>query len=282
MSALRDIRKRLSSVESTQKITRAMEMVASARLRKALIRSEATLPYTQSLQKMVEQLCHSGIHHPFFEAKPARKIGLVIISADHGLCGPFHTNLFSIADRFLAGKSKNEVELFLVGHKAVSMYANKQWKVRQKVEQWTSAITTSLIDQLAGSWMQSFLQKELDEIWVLYTRYTNILKREAVIEKFLNLERPDAQTNLNTDYLFEPSALHVINQLLPRYCKNKVQWYLLQSYQSELSARVVSMKAASKNADTVIEKLIHTRDKIRQENITKEMLEITAGAQSLV
>lgn len=282
MSALRDIRKRLHSVESTQKITRAMEMVAAARLRRAMIKAEATAPYATAIESLKKRLCQvSDLHHPLFEKRPAKKIAIVVISADHGLCGALHTNLFSSVDRFLEHKSAFGIELVLVGHKAVSHYSHKSWKVRKQIPQWTSHITEAFIESLSSELLQAFLNKELDEVWVVYTHYINMLQREVRIEKFLNIEKKAPEKEIRDDYIFEPSPLQVVDAFLPRYCRYKIRWYLDQSYQSELSSRVVSMRAATKNADDVIEKLSHLRDKIRQEIITKEMLEITAGAQSL-
>jgi F-type H+-transporting ATPase subunit gamma len=247
-----------------------------------MIKAEATAPYTQAIESLKMRLCQSDISHPLLDPRSATKIGLIVISADHGLCGGLHTNLFSASDKFLEHKSSCSLELVLVGHKAVNYYAHKSWKVRSRIPQWTSKNTGELALPLSNQITKAFLNQEWDEAWVVYTHYINILHREVRIEKFLNLEKTAPDNTLKVDYIFEPSASHVVDAFLPRYCRHRIQWYLDQSYQSELSSRVVCMKAATKNADDVIEKLTHLRDKIRQEIITKEMLEITAGAQSLI
>lgn len=283
MATLRDIRKRIRSVENIKQITRAMEMVAAARLRKAQTKAEQAQPYAAKMRHILENLATASgeFTHPLYEQREVKKTGLVVVAADRGLCGSYNTNIFQVTDRFLKELGQDKVELILVGRKAVEYYRRRKWSIKKRVPEWGGKITYLQIKNLTNELVQWFLNGELDEIWLAYTHFISIPVHKIVLEKFLNIEKPKSEQKIITDYIFEPNPAEIYAEILPRYCVTKIQTVLAEAFASELAARMISMGAATKNAEEMIENLTLVRNKARQAAITKEMLEITAGAEAL-
>lgn len=283
MATLREIRNRLRSVENIKQITKAMEMVAAARLRRAQMKAEQMNPYAAKLKEMLENLAISHANHPLFLQRPVKKTGIVIIAADKGLCGSYNNNIFLKANKLLKEYKENEVELFVVGQKAINHYQNKKWRIDYQKPMVGEHITLSQIKTLTNQLVNGFLEGLMDEVLLVYTHYINVFSRKVVVEKFLNIGRIESEEKNKHPiaYIFEPSPTKIYAEILPRYCLTKIQHIFYEAYASELAARIVSMKTAHKNADDLINKLTLTRNKVRQASITKEMLEITSGAEGL-
>lgn len=279
MSALKEIRRRLRSVESIKKITKAMERVAAARLRRAQRQAEQSRPYFSRMKKILESFDSSTITHPLFEKREAKTIGLVVVSADRGLSGSYNTNILSAADAFLREHSSKNVELILVGRKAIEHYKNKNWKIRFQFPNWTKEISFHEIHLFTTQLVDWFLSKELDEVWLVYTRYISIMERSVAVEKFLNIGQEKKEKKNPTVYTFEPNAQEVFALLIPRYCAVRIQTILHEARAAELAARVVAMQTASKNSQDLIDRLTLIRNKLRQREITRETIEIATGAQ---
>jgi len=280
--SLREIRHRLRAVGNIQQITTAMEMVASARLRKAQTKAEQARPYIRQIRQILEKVSSAtgNFSHPFFQHREVTKTAVVIVAGDRGLCGPYNSNVFNAADRFLSPYTHDQVELILIGQKAIDYYRLKKWPIGETIAHWGGKISFAEIKDFASTLIHRFSIHELDEIWLVYTQFQNLLHREVRVEKFLNIERPK-ETNENTayalDYIYDPNIEEIYAQILPRYCMAKMETVLDEAYASELAARIFSMKAASKNAEEMIEDLTLLHNKTRQANITKEMLEITSN-----
>lgn len=284
MASLKDIRKRLQTTENIKQITKAMEMIAAARLHRVNQKVQQAKPFSLKLQELLENLSISDLNHPLFEKRTGnKKIGLVVVAADRGLCGSYNNNILAASDQFLQTHSKEHVELILVGRKALEYYQIKGKRIKDSWSKWNDKLTAAQIKHFANQLVEWFLNRELDEIWIIYTHYVNTLIRQVRVEKFLNIEKSQTKEiyKSSTDYIFEPNQTEIYAALLPYYCLTKIQTVLNEAYASELSARVVSMKTATQNAEEMIYKLTLTRNKLRQANITREMLEITAGAESL-
>lgn len=284
MATLRDIRKRIRSVENIKQITRAMEMVAAARLRKAQARAEQAQPYARKMKQILENLASAsaGFNHPLYQKREAKKTGLVVIAADRGLCGSYNSNLLQASDRFLRNYTPEQVELILIGRKAVDYYNRRKWKILHRIPEWGGKITYPQMKALSEQMVDWFVQKDLDEIWLAYTHFESIFTRKVVVEKFLNLEKPAQSGSLAfLDYIFEPDPGAIYAEILPRFCITKTVTILAEAYASELAARMISMGAATKNAKEMVDNLTLVRNKVRQAGITKEMLEITSGAEAL-
>lgn len=282
MTSIRDIRRQLRSIENIKKITDAMERVAAARLRRAQAQVENATPYVTKLKEMLADLASGELESPLFEQRDVKKTGVVIIAADKGLSGPYNTNVLSAADKFLKKYSKENVELLLFGKKAVEHYRRRPWDIRFELSDWGGKITLHDIQTFSSQAVSWFLDGTYDEVWLIYTHYISIMKREVMVEKFLNIGKPQTEkkkTNIN--FIFEPGPTEILDELLPRYCMTLVQMALYEAYASELAARIVAMQMASRNSEEMIHHLTLVRNKLRQGNITREMIEITSGAEGL-
>lgn len=282
MATLRDIRRKIHSVNNIQKITQAMELVAASRLRKAQAKVESARPYALKLKEILDRLIATSkeLKHPLIHSREVKKTGLVIIAGDRGLCGGYNHNVFSAAEKFLNKYEPHQVELIPVGRKSVDYFETKNWKIAHKIGEWGGKITHSQIEELTKALLNFYLEGQLDEIWLVYTHFINMSSREVRVEKFLKIETTTSVTFKN-NYIFEPDPLTLLAEILPRYCTMKMQSALNDAYTSELAARISSMRAATKNAEEMIERLTLIRNKVRQSGITRELIEITSGAESL-
>lgn len=278
MSSLRDIRRQLKSVENIKKITDTMERVAAARLRHAQLKAEHFRPYFEKLREILQNLAFAE-SHSLFEKRKVQKIGVVIVSADKGLSGSYNANIFQAADRFLKTLNHDQVELILFGQKSIEYYKNKKWKIRSKAQLKPEKTTNDEIFKMSKELLDLFLAKEFDEIWFVYTKFISIVKRSIVVEKFLNVEKKSEEPNQNRNYIFEPSLEEILEEIIPKYIQSQMQIAFYESYASELAARIIAMQTASKNSEEMITQLTLTKNKIRQAEITKEMIEITSGVE---
>lgn len=285
MSSLREIRKRLRSIQNIEQLTKAMEMIAASHLHQAQTRIQQTATYSSKIKEIVDKLVFNltDFVHPLVEQrKETKKIGLVVIAADMGLCGSYNKDVFNEANTFLKKYSKEQIELILIGRKTVEYYSRRDWPVHFQNPKMAEAKKYMQVKSLSTQLVSGYLKKDFDEIWLVYTRYINMFSKKIMIEKLLNIDMPHssgkAQQNLN--YLFEPEPKVILEEILLRHILAKLQASLDEAYAAELAARVFAMKAATKNADDMIKKLTLIRNKVRQADITKEMLEITAGAEN--
>ncbi len=286
MATLREIRQKIHSVGNIKKITEAMELVAAARLKKAQAKAESSRPYAEKLKEILDHLILSSddLKNPLVTPRVVKKIGVVIIAGDRGLCGGYNQNVFSAAEKFLQNYSTEKVELITVGKKSVDYFKSKRWKINNKLENWGGKITYSQIDDFTKQLLQIYLDGQVDEIWLIYTHFISVASREVRIEKFLKIDitKIEGKSEVQrVEYLFEPNEKALFETLLPMYSISKIQGALNNAYAAELAARVTSMRSATKNAEEMIEKLILVRNKVRQAGITRELIEITSGAESL-
>jgi F-type H+-transporting ATPase subunit gamma len=285
MNNLREIRRQLKSVENIKKITDTMERVAAARLRQAQAKAEQSRPFISKLKEILENVAASDISHPLFVQREVKKIGVAIITGDKGLSGSYNSSIFSAADKFLKKNADKDIELIVFGKKGLEHYQRREWKIRCHQTQWVEKNARGEMSSFSKRLVNLFLQGELDEIWLIYTHFISIMRREVIVEKFLNIQKTaiiqdlDTKSNLRDNYIFEPDADEILSDLLPRYCDTKIQTALFEAYASELSARIVAMQTASKNSEDMIDQLTLVKNKTRQRDITREMIEITSGSQ---
>jgi F-type H+-transporting ATPase subunit gamma len=285
MHSTSDIRRRIQSVSSTAQITKAMQMVAASKMRKAQQAALAGRPFTQLLYRIQREATSRmrEFHHPLLEAREVKKRAVILIGADKGLCGALNSNLFRLAAQF-----DTESTLFITaGKKAAQFIAATR---RQLIAEFAYADTPRLPEAraIAAFARDIFLKGEVDEVQVVATRFINTLTQEPVSLEFLpvgkitGLKVPginiDEDIAADTkEYLFEPNPEHVLSYLLSHYLNIYIYQVLLNAKASEQSARMVSMKNATDNADTLISDLTLEYNKLRQGNITKELLEIAGG-----
>jgi len=262
-----------------------MEMVAAAKLRKAQSRVESSRPYALKMQGMLENVTRASaiVVHPLFEKSEVKKVALVVISSDRGLCGSYNSNIFRATDEFLKKYGREKILLINIGKKGYVHYSKCPWEIRLKYLNWGGNLVLSQVRGITNDLVNLYLSGEVDEIYLLYTRFISAMTHRITLEKFLNIESQIEKEKQKTylEYIFEPGPEKIFSNLLPNYCMTKVQMALAESFASEHGSRMISMGAATQNAEEMIEHLTLVRNKLRQASITKEMLEITTSAEAL-
>lgn len=293
MPSTRDLRRRIRSVKNTAQITKAMQMVASAKMRKAQLAALAGRPYTTLMNEVLAAASAGAgdFHHPLMEQRPVKKRGLLLISTDKGLCGALNTNLLREAYRF----DKTSAVVIAAGKKGA------QWAARLKRDlaaEFTYRDTPLFAEARAISKFvqELFLSGQVDSVDALYTNFVNTLTQKPEVKRLLPIVRltrleagvtasrntEEIRPGLDGDeFLFEPGADAVLGQLLPHYLNYQVFQFLQEAKASEQSARMVAMKNATDNAKQIIKDLTLEYNKLRQANITKELLEITSAAMAM-
>jgi len=286
MATLRDIRRRIRSVESTQKITRAMKLVAAAKLRRAQERIVEARPYAIKMAELLSNLVgRAGDDaHPLLARRATGRRRLVIITADKGLCGAFNSNVLRASLGFLREPGQTDVTLVVVGKKARDFYRRRQWTVKSEMLGFFDRLAYSHAQELAGQLMQDYLTGEADEVHLLYNEFRSVAVQRVRREQLLPIESAPAAGEgpaTGGDYIYEPSAEGILAALLPRHVTTQVYRALMESVAGEYGARMTAMEAASKNAKEMIGVLTIQYNKARQERITKELLDIVGGAEAL-
>jgi len=284
MPSLRDIKRRIRSIENTQQITRAMEMVAAARLRKAQARVEAARPYGLKMQQMLESLAAaaSGLHHPLFEERKVRDTLLVVFSSDRGLAGSYNSNVIRNAVRYLRQAPEGSVRLGLVGKKANEYFKRRPYPIEFSITDLGGKVDLTRTRRLALDITDKFYRGDVDEVRLLYTRFVSMVSYKITLERFLPIEKPaGAEGKIGTDYIFEPDAERIFTSLVPRYCVTKILQAMLESFASEHGSRMMAMGNATKNAKEMIDNMTLLRNKMRQASITRELIDIVTGAEAL-
>jgi F-type H+-transporting ATPase subunit gamma len=287
MAGSKEIRTKIKSVENTRKITRAMEMVAAAKMRKAQDRMRAARPYAEKIRAVAAHLSRANpeYKHPFLVKRDGiRNVGLIIVTSDKGLCGGLNTNVLRLAVNQMKeweGEGKG-IQVCPIGNKGMGFMARIGAKVRSSLN---GLGDTPHIDKLIGAvkvMLDAYTAGEIDAIHISYNRFVNTMKQEPCIEQLLPLSGEQMGTaEGNWDYIYEPDAKEVIDALLVRYIESLVYQSVVENMASEQSSRMVAMKAASDNAKSVIADLKLIYNKARQAAITREISEICSGAAAV-
>lgn len=284
-TTLRAIRKRLNSVRNTQQLTKAMEMVAASHLHRAQARMQYAHQYFAEIKKILMKLNWVGndMELPLLKQREVKKIAVVIVAGKMGLCGSYNQDVFNSAQRFLESVQHKDVELILIGRMATNHFNRLTWPIRLRLFETEERPTVSEVVELANQLMEWYLSGNVDEVWFVHTKYVNIMSRQVLVDKWFSVEDFifQEQKEQPLDYLFEPKPQHIYNELLFQYCLAKIQIIFNEAYASELAARIFAMKTATTNAEEMVEKLTLVRNRVRQAGITKEMLEISSGAEGL-
>ena len=294
MATLRDITRRITSVKKTAQITKAMQMVAAARLRRTQEALENTRPYAEKMSEVIGDLVlQAGDEsHPLMEERGgSRKMELVIVSSDRGLCGGLNTNLFRFVRAFLE-ENENQYEsvtLNLVGRKARDYYKRRQLTVKSGRNQLFPAKPEfELVKPVAAELTHSFLKGECDEVRVVFSQFESMMTQKAAMITLLPLRPgdgeqadPASEPSERGMYIYEPSREGLLATLLPRFIDVRLYWIMLESLTSEFAARMTAMDSATSNAKEMIERLTLTYNRARQAAITKELMDIVNGAEAL-
>ena len=289
MASGKEIRNKIKSVQNTKKITKAMEMVAASKMRKAQDRMRAARPYAEKIRRLAANLSAANItdyKHPFLVTKDdVKRVGLIVVTTDKGLCGGLNTNTLRTGLNALKdweSKGVTDMRVTCIGNKGLGFMQRLGAKVVSHV---TQLGDTPHLEKLIGPvkvMIDAFQNGELDEVHLVYSRFVNTMKQESQLEQLLPLTGERLGTpEGNWDYLYEPDAQVVIDELLVRYVEALVYQGVAENMASEQSARMVAMKAASDNAGNVIGELQLVYNKTRQAAITKELSEIVGGAAAV-
>jgi F-type H+-transporting ATPase subunit gamma len=287
MPTLRDIQRRIRSVQSTQKITRAMKLVAAAKLRRAQERIMAARPYAEKMADLLGHLVtgtDAGTH-PLLEQRQGPRRQIVIITADKGLAGAFNTNVLRKSVELLRGASTAEVTLVVVGRKARDFYRRRrQWTVKRDMIGFWDKLALGHAVELAEFFIAQYLGGEVDEVHLVYNEFRSVAVQRPVAVQLLPIPQHEGAgetATAATDYIYEPSPQAILNDLLPRHVRTQVYRALMESVAGEYGARMTAMEAATTNAKEMISVLTIQFNKARQEKITKELLDIVGGAEAL-
>ena len=288
MAAGKEIRGKIQSVENTRKITKAMEMVAASKMRKAQERMRSARPYSEKIRTIAAHLGQANPEyvHPFMRLNDAKAAGVIVVTTDKGLCGGMNTNVLRLVTAKLrelqsAGVS---VDAVAIGNKGLGFLNRVGARVVSHV---TGLGDTPHLDKLIGPvkvLLDAYAEGKVNAVYVSYTRFVNTMRQESVIEQLLPLSSETMQSSKSVhgwDYIYEPDAQSVIDELLVRYVESLIYQAVAENMASEQSARMVAMKAATDNAGSVIDELKLVYNKTRQAAITKELSEIVSGAAAV-
>jgi F-type H+-transporting ATPase subunit gamma len=288
MATLRDIQRRIRSVQSTQKITRAMKLVAAAKLRRAQERVLAARPYANKMAELLGNLVSDAEDsgQPLLEQREGPRRQIVVITADRGLAGAFNSNVIRRANELIRESSSAEITLVVVGRKARDFYRRRTYTIARDMIGFWDRLAYTHASQLADYFMQQFLDNQVDEVILFYNEFRSVAVQHPVHVQLLPI--PHVETGggegepaEQVDYIYEPSATAILGDLLPRHVRMQVWRALMESAAGEHGARMTAMEAATKNAKDIIGVLTIQYNKARQEKITKELLDIVGGAEAL-
>jgi len=285
----RQLRRRIKSVQSTKKITGAMEMIAASRIVKAQQRVAAARPYSEQITEVLRQLAASGVglDHPLLKEREVQTVGYIVLAADRGLAGAYNTAVLRTADRALQADQKDgkDYSLSLSGRKAEGYFRYRGYRIDEASSGFTEQPTYEDARKVAGGLIERYGEGDVDQVQVVYTRFFSAGSQKVTNARLLPLEKGDiedlAAEGPQADYEFEPSAEGILELLLPRYVESRVFAAMLDASASEQAARQRAMKSATDNAEEMVKTLGIQANKIRQAGITTEIMEVVGGAEAL-
>ena len=284
MASARDIKRKIGSVQNTQKITKAMKMVSAAKMRRAIEAMMSARPYAELIGNFIRDIAarSSGDVHPYFQPREkVKSIGLILVTSDRGLCGAFNSNVIKAAANFCAENEDKEIKLYLVGKRAFDFFKKRSVTI---IDKWTGFggkykyDDAALIGSLA---VKAFNDEEVDEVYVIYNEFKSTSSQIVREKKILPVSVDESGEKVYPEFEFEPNKEALLNELLPQFINTSVFQSMLESAAGEHGARMVAMDNATRNAGEMIKKLVLNYNKARQGAITKELLDIVNGAEAL-
>ena len=285
MANLKDIRNRIGTVQSIQQVTKAMKLVAAAKLRRSQTNMEQARPYAQGINGVLKNLLPSLEReiHPLLKVPQVhKKLGLVVITADRGLCGSFNANILKTAHKTVDAYGKDNVSLICCGKKGRDYFKRREYNVVESHVDFWNALGFDSGVQFARSVATRYLSGEFDEVKIIYNNFKNVAQQEIVVWPYLPLVLDEGDEKDTSEYLFEPDKEVVVQSLVPRHLNVQMWRFLLESNAAEQAARMMAMENATDNAGELISDLQLEYNKARQTAITNEILEIVGGAEALV
>ena len=290
MATLRDIRKRLKAIQSTKKITSAMKMVAASKMRKVQDRMLNFRPYASRMGTVLTDLAKVAEReiHPLLALRLKKKVEVVVITSDKGLCGAFNTNILKAANNYINGLKKEGIELTLsvVGRKSRDFFKRRNVPMRNAWVGLSGRISYANAQEIAVSVIEGYTGETFDEVVVIYNEFKSMIAQKVTIMKLLPVgviegEASQKEASMTADYVYEPSRAAIFERLLPKYIEIQIYKALLESSASEEAARMAAMENATKNCSELIVKVTLLANKVRQAAITGELMDIVGGVEAL-
>ena len=286
MPSLKDIRRRISSVKNTQKITRAMKLVAAAKLRRAQEAIQRQRPYAIKLQELIAELAMRADteDHPLLQARPDRKVMLVALTSDRGLCGAFNTTIIRATEAYIQEHQDHheQIDLAMVGKKGTDYFS---YRNVQLANSWPGVDVNTAVDRadlISDQIIEAYLEQSLDKVYLIYNEFKSAMTQSIAVEQLLPIvPAAIAEDETPGDFAYEPDKRAVLDQALPMYVHVQLYRATLETTASELGARMTAMENATNNASEMLDGLTLEYNKARQAAITKELLEIVSGAEAL-
>ncbi len=287
MAVGKEVRTKIASIKNTQKITRAMEMVAASKMRKTKDRMQASRPYSKKIAKIIKHLAQANpeYKHPYLITRDVKRIGVIVVSSDRGLCGGLNSNLFrSTLNRLVEWEGANiEVDVCTIGTKASGFFSNLKVNLVGQAIKLGDAPHLNDIIGVIKVMLDAYEEGRIDQLFIISNEFVNTMTQRPTVEQLLPIVACELDENLNGhwDYIYEPDAKEVLDHLLNRFVESKVYQGLVENNACEQAARMVAMKSASDNAGNLISELQLIYNKARQAAITHEISEIVAGAAAV-
>jgi F-type H+-transporting ATPase subunit gamma len=287
MAVGKEIRTKIGSIKNTQKITRAMEMVAASKMRKTKDRMQATRPYSNKIGRIIKHLTQANpeYKHPYLIARDVKRVGIIVVSSDRGLCGGLNSNLFrrTLTQLKQWGSANIEVDVCTIGTKAFGFFSNLKVNLVGQVSKLGDTPHLKDIVGVIKIMLDAYEAGRIDQLYVVSNEFVNTMTQRPTVEQLLPAVACELDENLSGhwDYIYEPDAKEVLDHLLLRFIESKVYQGLVENNACEQAARMVAMKSASDNAGNLISELQLIYNKARQAAITQEISEIVAGAAAV-
>ena len=283
MASLKDIRKRIDSVQKTQKTTSAMNMVSAAKLKRAENNIKSAIPYSEKLKEVVSSLRSrlTDEENPLFQEMGGEKTAVILITSDRGLCGGFNTNL---CKKLLEEFSEIPVErltMTMIGRKGFDYFKRRSYEIRGNFQETRPEDQMNVVREVISQCIQRYENGELDKVYLAYNHYRSVINQKPVIEQLLPIPKTGTENSDEREVTFEPSPEAILDRLLDKFLENRIYVSWLDSSAGEHAARMTSMDSATKNAGDMIDKLQLTYNRTRQAAITTELIEIISGAESI-
>ena len=283
MASLKDIRKRIESVRKTQKTTSAMKMVSAAKLRKAEEAIKCAIPYSEQLKQVVSSLStrFSEGNNPLFREMGGEKTALILITSDRGLCGGFNVNLCKIVLEKFSELRDSQLVLTILGRKGKEYFKRRQQEIERNYQETSIEDQIKVIREVARNYIERYERGELAKVYLAYNHFRSVISQKPIIEQLLPIPPPEIEEADNREMIFEPSPVVILDRLLDKFLENRVYVSWLDNIAGEHAARMTSMDSATKNAGEMIDELQLYYNRTRQAAITKELIEIISGAESI-
>lgn len=287
MAGAKEIRSKIKSVQNTQKITKAMEMVAASKMRKAQDRMRASRPYAEKMRDVLSHLAqaHCEYKHPYLQDREeVKRVGFIVISTDRGLCGGLNTNMFKLAiNQMSEWHDKNvEIDICVIGKKAASFFARRQGNIISKIADLGDKPSHEHLIGTVKVMLDAYDEGKIDRLFLVSNVFENTMTQTATVQQLIPASgETDKELDHHWDYIYEPETKPIIDALMMRFIESQVYRSVVENIACEMSARMIAMKSATDNASDIIKELQTIYNKARQASITQEISEIVAGASAV-